>query len=102
MKYPGLLDDDISRVGSNEAQKYNLLSGTVVADLVKTCLGPRGMSKMYIDILGEDTLTKHGGAFLRKVDVDHPAAKSVIDAVNTVDTHAVSYTHLTLPTILLV
>ena len=52
MKYPGLLDDDISRVGSNEAQKYNLLSGMVVADLVKTCLGPRGMSKMYIDILG--------------------------------------------------
>ena len=87
MKYPGLLDDDISRVGTNEAQKYNLLSGMVVADLVKTCLGPRGMSKMYIDILGEDTLTKHGGAFLRKVDVDHPAAKSVIDAVNTVDTH---------------
>ena len=87
MKYPGLLDDDISRVGSNEAQKYNLLSGMVVADLVKTCLGPRGMSKMYIDILGEDTLTKHGGAFLRKVDVDHPAAKSVIEAVNTVDTH---------------
>jgi len=87
MKYPGLLDDDISRVGSNEAQKYNLLSGIVVADLVKTCLGPRGMSKMYIDILGEDTLTKHGGAFLRKVDVDHPAGKSVIEAVNTVDTH---------------
>ena len=86
MKYPGLLDDDISRVGTNEAQKYNLLSGMVVADLVKTCLGPRGMSKMYIDILGEDTLTKHGGAFLRKVDVDHPAAKSVIEAVNTVDT----------------
>ena len=87
MKYPGLLDDDISRVGTNEAQMYNLLSGMVVADLVKTCLGPRGMSKLYIDILGEDTLTKHGGAFLRKVDVDHPAAKSVIDAVNTVDTH---------------
>ena len=87
MKYPGLLNDDISRVGTNEAQMYNLLSGTLVADLVKTCLGPRGMSKMYIDILGEDTLTKHGGAFLRKVDVDHPAAKSVIEAVNTVDTH---------------
>ena len=64
MKYPGLLDDDISRVGPNEAQMYNLLSGMVVADLVRTCLGPRGMSKMYIDILG-----------------------------------AVSYTHLTLPTI---
>jgi len=87
MKYPGLLDDNISRVGTNEAQMYNILSGMVVSDLVKTCLGPRGMSKMYIDILGEDTLTKHGGAFLRKVDVDHPAAKAVIEAVNTVDTH---------------
>lgn len=42
---------------------------------------------MYIDILGEDTLTNHGAAFLRKIDVTHPAAKSVIEAVNTVDTH---------------
>ncbi len=38
MKYPGLLGDDISRVGTNEAQMYNLLSGMVVADLVKTCM----------------------------------------------------------------
>ncbi len=45
------------------------------------------MEKIYIDILGEDTITSHGGAFLRKVDVDHPAAKSVVEAINTVDTH---------------
>ena len=66
---------------------YNLISGKLVTDIVRTSLGPRGMEKMYIDILGEDTITSHGGAFLRKVDVDHPAAKSVIEAVNTVDTH---------------
>ena len=87
MKYPDLLDQDISRVGLQESQKYNLLSGKLVTEIVRTSLGPRGMEKMYIDILGEDTVTNHGGAFLRKVDVVHPAAKSVIDAVNTVDTH---------------
>jgi chaperonin GroEL (HSP60 family) len=87
MKYPGLLDQDISRVGLQESQMYNIISGKLVTELVKTSLGPRGMEKMYIDILGEDTLTNHGGAFLRKVDVDHPAAKAVIDAINTVDTH---------------
>ncbi len=87
MKYPGLLGADVSRVGLQESQRYNLVSGQLVADLVRTSLGPRGMEKVYIDILGEDTLTGHGGAFLRKIDVDHPAAKAVIEAVNTVDTH---------------
>ncbi len=87
MKYPGILDQDISRIGLQESQMYNLISGKLVTEIVKTSLGPRGMEKVYIDILGEDTITTHGGAFLRKVDVDHPAAKSVIEAVNTVDTH---------------
>ena len=87
MKYPDLLNPDVARIGLQDSQKYNLLSGKLVTEIVKTSLGPRGMEKMYIDILGEDTITSHGGAFLRKVDVDHPAAKSVIEAVNTVDTH---------------
>ena len=87
MKYPELLNQDISRVGLQESQQTNLLSSILVTEIVKTSLGPRGMEKMYIDILGEETLTNHGGAFLRKVDVIQPAAKSVVDAVNTVDTH---------------
>jgi len=87
MKYPGLLDSDISRVGLQESQMYNLIAANLVTQIVKSSLGPRGMEKMYIDILGEDTLTSHGGAFLRKIDVDHPAAKSVIEAVNAVDNH---------------
>ena len=87
MKYPDLLDDDISRVGLQDSQKYNLISGRLVTDIVRTSLGPRGMEKMYIDILGEETITGHGGAFLRKTDILHPAGKSVVDAVNIVDTH---------------
>lgn len=87
MKYPDLFNPDISRIGVAESQMYNLVAGRLVTDTVRTSFGPRGMDKVYIDILGEETVTNHGGAFLRKIDVDHPAAKMVIDAVNTVDRH---------------
>ncbi|MBI1657570.1 MAG: thermosome subunit [Thaumarchaeota archaeon] len=87
MKYPDILNPEISRIGTADSQRYNIAAGILISEAVRTCLGPRGMEKMYVDILGEETVTKHGGAFLRKVDVDHPAAKAVVDAVNTVDTH---------------
>jgi chaperonin GroEL (HSP60 family) len=48
-------------------------------------LGPRGLEKMFIDILGEMTVTKDGATFLRKIDVEHPAAKVIIEASNAVD-----------------
>jgi chaperonin GroEL (HSP60 family) len=87
MKYPGLLNHDIARVGIEESRKLNLIVGGMVTDAIKTSFGPRGMEKIFIDILGEDTITKHGGAFLRKIDVNHPVAKAIIEGVNTVDTH---------------
>ncbi len=87
MKYPDLFNPDLSRIGRRESQMYNVIAGRLVAEMLRSSLGPRGMEKIYIDILEEATITKYGGAFLRKLDVDHPAAKSVIEAVNTVDTH---------------
>ena len=87
MKYPGILNQDIARVGIDESRKLNLIVGGMVTDAIKTSFGPRGMIKVFIDILGEDTITKHGGAFLRKIDVKHPVAKAIIEGVNTVDTH---------------
>jgi len=57
----------------------------LIADLVKNLLGPRGMEKMFIDILGEVTVTKDGATLLRKIDVEHPAAKVLIEASNAVD-----------------
>lgn len=87
MKYPDIFDSDISRVGLAESRAYNIEAAILMAGMVKTSFGPRGMEKMYVDIIGEETITKHGGAFLRKIDVDHPAAKAVADAINTVDTH---------------
>ena len=87
MKYPGILNHDIARVGIEESRKLNLIVGGMVTDAIKTSLGPRGMEKVFIDILGEDTITKHGGAFFRKIDVHHPVAKAIVEGVNTVDTH---------------
>lgn len=87
MKYPDIINPEISRIGVAESQAYNVMAGILLVDVVKSSLGPRGMEKMYVDILGEETITKHGGAFLRKIDVDHPSAKAVIDAVNSVDNH---------------
>ena len=54
-------------------------------DLVKNLLGPRGLEKMFIDILGEVTVTKDGATILRKIDVEHPAAKVLIESSNAVD-----------------
>ncbi|MEE9563972.1 MAG: TCP-1/cpn60 chaperonin family protein, partial [Nitrosopumilaceae archaeon] len=87
MKYPELLNEDVARVGVQVARKYNIQAGILLTDVIKTSLGPRGLDKVYIDIQGDTTITKHGGAFLRKIDVDHPAAKAIIEGANAVDTN---------------
>ena len=80
-----LLSDGVRRTYGTEARRYNLLAARLIADLVKGFLGPRGLEKMFIDILGEMTVTKDGATFLRKIDVEHPAAKVIIEASNAVD-----------------
>ncbi len=80
-----LLGDDVKRSSGEEARRYNLLAARLIADLVKGLLGPRGLEKMFIDILGETTVTKDGATLLRKIDVEHPAAKLLIEASNAVD-----------------
>jgi len=87
VKYPDLLGKDVARVGVQTTRKYNLLASRMITDVIKTSLGPRGMDKMFIDIQGDVYVTKHGGAFLRKIDHAHPAAKAVVDASNSVDNH---------------
>jgi len=87
LKYPDLLNEDVARVGLQIARKYNLQAGILITDVIKTSLGPRGLDKVYMDIQGDTTITKHGGAFLRKIDVDHPAAKAIIEGANAVDTN---------------
>lgn len=86
MSFQGkLLGEGTEFSAGEETRRYNLLAGKLVADLIKTSLGPRGFEKIYIDLLGEVTLSKNGSTILRKLDVEHPAAKVMIDASNSVD-----------------
>ncbi|MGC1928104.1 MAG: thermosome subunit alpha [Candidatus Nitrosopolaris sp.] len=80
-----LFGQGVKRTQGEQSRRYNLLAARLIADLVKNFLGPRGMEKMFIDILGEVTVTKDGATLLRKIDVEHPAAKVLIEASNAVD-----------------
>jgi chaperonin GroEL (HSP60 family) len=80
-----LLGEGVKRSKGGQARRYNLLAARLIADLVKNLLGPRGLEKMFIDILGEVTVTKDGATILRKIDVEHPAAKVLIESSNAVD-----------------
>lgn len=80
-----LFGNGVKRTYGTEARRYNLLAARLIADLVKGFLGPSGLEKMFIDIIGEMTVTKDGATFLRKIDVEHPAAKVIIEASNAVD-----------------
>ncbi len=85
MSSANLLGEGTEFSVGDETRRYNLLAGKLIADLIKTSFGPRGFEKMYIDLLGEVTLSKNGSTILRKIDVEHPAAKVMIDASNSVD-----------------
>ena len=80
-----LFGEGVRRTNGSDARRYNLLAARLIAEIVSNCLGPRGLDKMFTDILGELTITKDGATILRKIDVDHPAAKILIEASNAVD-----------------
>lgn len=80
-----LFGEGVRKSQTGDSLRYNILAATLIANLVKNSLGPCGLEKMYIDIMGEVTVTKDGSSLLRKIDVEHPAAKILIDAANTVD-----------------
>lgn len=85
MSHQEIIDKDTERATGGQVRHYNLLAAKMIKDLVQNFFGPLGREKIYIDIIGESTLTKDGATFLRKIDVGHPAAKVLIDASNTVD-----------------
>lgn len=80
-----LFGEGVNRTSGSQARRYNMLAARLVSEMVKGLLGPRGMDKVFIDIMGETTLTKDGATLLRKIDVEHPAAKVLIEASNAVD-----------------
>ena len=68
-----------------DAQQNNIAAAKLVAELVRSSLGPRGLDKMLVDSLGDVTITNDGATILKEIDVQHPAAKMMVEIAKTVD-----------------
>ena len=68
-----------------DAQKNNITAAKLIAEIVKTSLGPRGMDKMLVDSMGDVTITNDGATILKEIDVQHPAAKMMVEVAKSVD-----------------
>lgn len=73
------------RFMGRDAQRMNILAGRIVAETVKTTLGPRGMDKMLVDSLGDVVITNDGATILSEMDIAHPAAKMIVEVAKTQD-----------------
>src|SRR5881409_488567 len=80
-----LLKEGTSETKGNQAQRNNITAAKTVAEIVRTSLGPRGMDKMLVDTLGDVTITNDGPTILKEMDVQHPAAKMMVEVAKSVD-----------------
>jgi thermosome len=80
-----ILKEGTSRSRGKEAQRNNIMAARIIGEVLKTTLGPRGMDKMLIDSLGDITITNDGAAILDEIEVEHPAAKMMVEVAKTQD-----------------
>jgi thermosome len=80
-----VLKEGTTRSRGREAQRNNIMAARVIGEVLKTTLGPRGMDKMLIDSLGDITITNDGAAIVNEMEVEHPAAKMMVEIAKTQD-----------------
>src|SRR5579864_5648252 len=80
-----LLKEGSTQTKGNDAQRNNIQAAKLVSELVRTSLVPRGMYKMLVDTLGDVTITNDGATILKESDVQHPAAKMMVEISKTTD-----------------
>ena len=80
-----LLKEGSSQTKGRDAQKNNIAAAKIIAEIVHTSLGPRGMDKMLVDSLGDVTITNDGATILKEIDVQHPAAKMLVEIAKSTD-----------------
>ncbi|HIP34734.1 MAG TPA: thermosome subunit [Methanothermococcus okinawensis] len=78
-----ILPENVKRYVGKEAQRMNILAGRVIAETVRSTLGPKGMDKMLVDDLGDIVVTNDGVTILKEMSVEHPAAKMLIEVAKT-------------------
>jgi thermosome len=80
-----LLREGTTETKGNQAQRNNITAAKTIAEIVRTSLGPRGMDKMLVDTLGDVTITNDGATILKEIDVQHPAAKMMVEISKATD-----------------
>ena len=80
-----ILKEGTAQTKGREAQRNNITAAKLVAEIVKSSLGPRGMDKMLVDTLGDVTITNDGATILKEMDVQHPAAKMMVEISKATD-----------------
>lgn len=80
-----LLKEGATETKGREAQRNNIAAAKIIAEIIHTSLGPRGMDKMLVDDLGDVTITNDGATILKEIDVQHPAAKMLVEISKTTD-----------------
>ena len=80
-----ILKEGSTRSRGRDARRSNMMAAQIIAEVLKSTLGPRGMDKMLIDSLGDITITNDGATVLDEIDVQHPAAKMMIEVAKTMD-----------------
>lgn len=82
-KTPELMPEDIQRLIGRDAQRNNILAAKLVSDIVKTTLGPKGMDKMLVSSTDEIIITNDGVTILDQMQIEHPAAKMMVEIAKT-------------------
>ncbi len=80
-----ILREGTSRSRGKEALKANIMAAKIIAESIKTSLGPKGMDKMLVDGFGDVTITNDGATILDEMEVQHPAAKMMVEVAKTQD-----------------
>lgn len=80
-----ILKEGASQTKGRDAQKNNIAAAKLIAEVVRSSLGPRGMDKMLVDGLGDVTITNDGATILKEIDVQHPAAKMMVEISKATD-----------------
>ena len=78
-----IISEDSKRTTGKTAQKNNILAAKIVAETVRTTLGPKGMDKMLVDEAGDVIVTNDGVTILKEMDIQHPAAKMIVEIAKT-------------------
>ena len=80
-----ILKEGATQTKGRDAQKNNITAAKLIAEVVRSSLGPRGMDKMLVDSLGDVTITNDGATILKEIDVQHPSAKMMVEVAKSVD-----------------